>query len=36
MGIKKANKYFRLNVITKNYIDHVGYILNPNKNSYGK
>jgi glycosyltransferase involved in cell wall biosynthesis len=36
MGIKRANKYFRLNVITKNYIDHVRYILNPNKNFHGK
>ena len=36
MGIKRANKYFKLNMITKNYIDHVKYILNPNKNSHEK
>ena len=26
MGIKRANKYFNLNIITKNYIDHIKYI----------
>ena len=36
MGIKRANKYFKLSIITKNYIDHVRYILNPNKNFHGK
>ena len=36
MGIKRANKYFKLSIITKKYIDHVRYILNPNKNFHGK
>ena len=28
LGIKRANKYFHLNVVTKNYVDHIKYILN--------
>jgi glycosyltransferase involved in cell wall biosynthesis len=26
LGLKRANKYFNLNIITKNYIDHIKYI----------
>ena len=26
MGIKRANKYLNLNIVTKNYIDHIKYI----------
>ena len=36
LGIKRANKYFKQNIITKNYIDYMKYILNLNKRSSGK